>query len=81
MSLTEAFNILQALGAERAVNRWGPEAMQSPAAIHACSITLVGLMLEPSEDERETAAIIAQIIWLVAVAFEAGRIYEGGIPE
>jgi hypothetical protein len=55
--------------------------MKSSPVVEACLITLSGLMLEPSEDTEETANAMAQVLWLVVVAFEAGRIYEGGAPE
>lgn len=81
MTLTEAFSMLQTLGPARAVDRWGEDALKSPPVTEACSITLSGIGLEPSDDIKENAAIMAHILWLVAVAFEAGRLYEGGTPK
>jgi hypothetical protein len=80
MTLTEAFSMLQTLGPARAVDKWGADALNSPPVTKACSITLAGIGFEPSDDIKENAAIMAHILWLVAIAFEAGRIYEGGIP-
>jgi hypothetical protein len=81
MTLAEAFNMLQALGPDRAVEKWGNDGMKCPAVQAACSITLDGLQLEPSGDVAEDAAKVAHLLWLMAIAFEAGRIYEGGTPE
>lgn len=80
MTLPEAFDMLQALGPARAVEKWGDEALKCAAVHEACSITFAGLLIDPSDDMAEDAAKMAHILWLVAIAFEAGRIYEGGEP-
>jgi hypothetical protein len=80
MTLPEAFDLLRELGPARAVDRWGDEALKCDAVQDACSVTLSGLGIEPSDNPAEDADSIAYILWLVAVAFEAGRISEGGIP-
>jgi hypothetical protein len=80
MTLNEAFDMLQAIGPARAVEKWGTDGMKSDSLVHACSITLSGLKIEPLEDRDKTAEIMAHMLWLVAIAFEAGRIYEGGTP-
>jgi hypothetical protein len=80
MTLPEAFDLLRELGPARAVDRWGNEALQCAAVQDACSITMDGLLIEPSGDPVKDADFMAHILWLVAVAFEAGRISEGGIP-
>ena len=79
-TLNEAFDILQAIGAARAVEKWGHDGLKSPSVTNACGMVLSGLKIEPSEDADENAEIMAHILWLVAIAFEAGRIYEGGTP-
>jgi len=80
MTLNEAFDMLQAIGPSRAVEKWGHDGLHSPSATHACGLTLSGLKVEPSEDADKNAEQIAHVLWLVAIAFEAGRIYEGGTP-
>jgi len=80
MTLAEAFDMLQALGPARAVDKWGPEGLKCVAVHQACSITLGGLMIDPPDDPAEIVEVMAQMIWLVAIAFEAGRISEGGTP-
>lgn len=80
MSMDEAFDMLQAIDPGRAVDKWGNDGLKSDSLVHACSITLSGLEIEPSENAEENAKIMAHILWLVAIAFEAGRLYEGGIP-
>jgi hypothetical protein len=81
MTVAEAFTILQTLGPAPAVDRWGPDAMQAQPVIEACSITLAGLLIDPPDSQEESTVIMAHLLWLVAIAFEAGRIYEGGVPE
>jgi len=80
MTLPEAFDLLRELGTARAVDRWGNEALQCAAVQDACSVALDGLGIDHSGNPAENTDSIAHMLWLVAVAFEAGRISEGGIP-
>ena len=80
MTLNEAFEVLQN-NPHLNLDRWGDDSIESPAVIAAVEVMLNNLRIKSTGDARRDTEILAHAIWLVTIAFEAGRIYEGGKPE
>ena len=80
MTLAEAFEVLQG-NPSLNLQRWVDDAAMSDSVQEAVITMLNGLRIKPPRDTEQTAEIISHVLWLVTIAFEAGRIYEGGKPE
>lgn len=80
ITLAEAFEVLQN-NPSLDLQRWTDDAAISDSVQQAVITMLNGLRINPPSDPEQTTEIIAHVLWLVAIAFEAGRIYEGGKPE